>query len=109
MGMGALVSDIKAMRPGPGQRVPEIMIVSPPPILEDLKGWDSVFDGGRAKSLRLAEEYSRVADATEVHFFDAGSVVESSAVDGFHLDRAGHAKLAAALADAIEAIGWPPQ
>jgi lysophospholipase L1-like esterase len=68
-----------------------------------------VFDGGRAKSLKLAEEYARVADAMEVHFFDAGSVVESSTVDGFHLDREGHAKLAAAIADAIEAIGWPAQ
>jgi lysophospholipase L1-like esterase len=109
MGMGALVQDIKAVRPGPGQKIPEIMLVSPPPILEDLKGWDSVFDGGRAKSLLLAGEYARVADAMEVHFFDAGSVVWSSEIDGFHLDRDGHATLAAAFAEAIEAIGWPAQ
>lgn len=106
MGMGALVQDIKAMRPGPEQRIPEIMLVAPPPILADLKGWDSVFEGGRAKSLRLAEEYARIADAMEVHFFDAGGVVESSEVDGFHLDRAGHATLAGAIASAIEMIGW---
>ena len=85
------------------------MIVSPPPILADLKGWDSVFEGGREKSLKLAEEYARIADANEVLFFDAGSVVESSDVDGFHLDRAGHAALAAALAEEIVAIGWPDE
>ena len=106
MGMGALVQDIKAMRPGHDQKIPEIMIVAPPPILDDLKGWDSVFEGGREKSLKLAEEYARIADAMEVHFFDAGGVVESSDVDGFHLDPAGHAALAAALAEEIVAIGW---
>ena len=66
-----------------------------------------MFDGGRAKSLQLAGEYERVADQLEVHFFDAGKVVKSSPVDGFHLDRDGHARLAAAMAEAIEDIGWP--
>ena len=107
MGMGALVSDIKSLRAGVDMRIPEIMIVSPPPILEDLKGWDSVFEGGREQSLRLAEEYARIADAAEVHFFDAGSVVQSSPADGFHLDMAGHAMLGQAMAEAVESIGWP--
>jgi lysophospholipase L1-like esterase len=109
MGIGALAQDIKALRPGVGQRVPEIMIVSPPPILQDLRGWESVFEGGWAKSLRLAEEYARVADMVEVHFFDAGSVAESSPVDGFHLDLEGHRALAHGIAEAVEAIGWPDE
>lgn len=109
MGMGALVQDIKSMPAGIGGKIPEIMLVSPPPILEDLRGWDGVFEGGREKSLKLADEYGRIADAMEVHFFDAGSAVESSAVDGFHLDAENHAKLAQAMAEAIEAIGWPEQ
>ncbi|UJQ95481.1 SGNH/GDSL hydrolase family protein [Mariluticola halotolerans] len=107
MGMGALVQDIKELRAGPGQRIPEIMIVSPPPILEDLHGWESVFEGGRAKSMQLASEFARIADALEVHFFDAGSVVESSTADGFHLDAEGHRRLGIAMTEAVEAIGWP--
>jgi lysophospholipase L1-like esterase len=107
LGMGALVRDTIAMRPGPQQKVPEIMIVSPPPILQDLRGWDNVFEGGRAKSLGLAAEYERLADQLEVHFFEAGKVAESSAIDGFHLDREGHRKLGAAIAEAVENIGWP--
>lgn len=109
MGVGALVRDTIGMRVGRQQKVPEIMIVSPPPILEDLRGWDAVFDGGRVKSLRLASEYERIADQLEVHFFDAGKVVQPSAVDGFHLDREGHAKLGAAIAEAIADIGWPDE
>lgn len=109
MGIGALAQDIKGLRAGIDQKVPEIMIVSPPPILDDLRGWESVFEGGHAKSLRLADEYARIADMVEVHFFDAGSVVQSSPVDGFHLDAAGHRRLGEAMAEAIEAIGWPEQ
>lgn len=107
MGMAALVQDIKEMRAGVGLRVPEIMIVAPPPILENLKGWEAVFAGGREKSLQLAAEYERVADACEVHFFDAGAVSASSELDGFHLDRDNHRLLGLALAEAVISIGWP--
>ena len=109
MGMGALVQDIKGLRAGIDLKIPEIMVVSPPPILEDLHGWESVFEGGRDKSLLLAREYARIADALEVHYFDAGSVVESSPIDGFHLDVDGHNRLGHAMAEAIEAIGWPDE
>lgn len=107
MGMAALVNDIKDMRAGIGLRVPEIMIVSPPPILENLKGWEPVFAGGREKSLQLAAEYEKVADACEVHFFDASLTCVSSDIDGFHLDRENHRLLGVALGEAVTSIGWP--
>lgn len=107
MGVGALVSDIKSMPVGIDGKTPEIMIISPPPILTDLKGWDSVFDGGRKKSLQFAKEFERIADAQEVHFYDAGSIVASSEVDGFHLDIPAHKTLGEAIALEVEAIGWP--
>ncbi len=106
LGMGALVTDIKSMPAGVDGRIPEIMLVSPPPISAELHEWADVFDGGHEKSKRLAAEYERVAEAQELHFFDAGSVVSSSDRDGFHLDIPGHRALGEALAEEIEAIGW---
>lgn len=106
LGIGTLVQDVKRLRPGPDQSIPEIMIVSPPPILIDLKGWESVFDGGREKSHQLAGEYARIAEVMDLHFVDAGSIVNSSDVDGFHLDRPAHAKLGTAIADVIETVDW---
>lgn len=106
MGIGCLVHDIKELTPGPGGTVPEIMIVSPPPMLDDLKEWESVFSGGQAKSRRLALEFEIIADSLEVHFFDAGSVVTCSPADGFHLDAEAHRALGIALAREVEAIGW---
>lgn len=106
MGVGALVQDIKTMPAGIDGAIPEILIVSPPPVCDDLKEWQSVFEGAQAKSHLLASEYERIAEAQEVHFFNAGLVVQSSEEDGFHLDRDAHAKLGEAIVEEIEAIGW---
>ncbi|MGO4841800.1 hydrolase, partial [Rhizobiaceae sp. 2RAB30] len=106
MGIGCLVYDIKELTPGPGGTVPEIMIVAPPPMLDDLREWESIFSGGQAKSRRLALEFEIIADSLEVHFFDAGSVVTCSPADGFHLDGQAHRALGMALAREVEAIGW---
>jgi lysophospholipase L1-like esterase len=108
MGVRVLIEDIKSLDVGRNGRSPEILLVSPPPIREDLRGWEPVFAGGYQKSLELAREYESVADATEVHFFDAGSVVSSTADDGFHLDLEGHAILGRAMCEQIENIGWAP-
>ena len=107
MGMGVLVHDIKEIATGPGGRVPEIMLVAPPPILPDLGEWGGIFAGAPEKSRQLALEFEYLADSLEVHFFDAGSVVASSTVDGFHLDADAHQALGRALALEIDAIGWP--
>lgn len=106
LSVGALVQDIKDASVGPDKRDPRMLIVSPPPILEDLKGWDSVFEGGREKSFRLAEEYARVADVMGVMFLDAGLHSPSSLVDGFHLDAGGARSLGLAVLDVINSIDW---
>lgn len=107
MGVRALIEDIGSLDAGCDGRMPEVLLVSPPPVLKDLRGWEPVFAGAYEKSHALAAEYEKVADAMEVHFFDAGSVVSSGTDDGFHLDLEGHAKLGDALAAQIELIGWP--
>jgi lysophospholipase L1-like esterase len=107
MGIGALILDIKALAPGHENKVPEILVISPPPICRDLKGWESVFDGAFEKSYLLATEYERIADAHGARFLDAGSVVNSSEADGFHLDIPGHRKLGQAVADWIASMDQP--
>ena len=106
MGIGCLVYDIKELTPGPGGKVPEIMIVSPPPMLDELHEWSSIFDGAPAKSRQLALEFEIMADSLEVHFFDAASVCECDPADGFHLSADANVALGNALADEIRSIGW---
>ncbi|HWK68006.1 MAG TPA: SGNH/GDSL hydrolase family protein [Rhizobiaceae bacterium] len=109
MGIGCLVHDIKELMPGPRGTIPEIMIVAPPPMLDDIKEWQPIFAGAPEKSRRLALEFEIIADSLEVHFFDAGSVVSCDPLDGFHINGEAHAILGAALAREVEAIGWPDE
>ena len=109
MGIGCLVHDIKELLPGRGGTVPEIMVVSPPPMLDDIKEWRGIFAGGPEKSRQLAMEFEIIADSLEVHFFDAGSVASCDPIDGFHINREAHAALGLALAREVEAIGWPDE
>lgn len=106
MGIGCLVYDIKELAPGPGGSTPEIMIVAPPPMQDDVKEWKSIFAGAPEKSRLLALEFEVLADSLELHFFDAGSVVSCSEADGFHIDAEAHRLLGTALARAVDAIGW---
>lgn len=106
MGIGCLIYDIKELSPGPDGRVPEIMIVAPPPMLDNLEEWSAIFDGAPQKSHELALEFEIMADSLEVHFFDAASVAKCDPADGFHLNAAANRGLGLAIAQEIEAIGW---
>jgi len=107
MGLGCLIYDIKELTPGPGGTVPEIMIVAPPPMRDDIKEWEPIFSGAQKKSHELALQFEIVADSLEVHFFDAGSVVDCDPQDGFHINQQAHENLGVALAREVESIGWP--
>jgi lysophospholipase L1-like esterase len=104
MGMQALVGDIRAARVGRDEGMPEVILVAPPPIRKELRGWEAVFAGGYEKSLQLAGEYRAVAEVQGCIFFDAGSVAGAGPVDGFHLDVASHRALGRALAGELKTI-----
>lgn len=106
MGVGCLIHDVRELAVGPGGKAPEIMLVSPPPMLEDIKEWEAIFKGAQSKSRELALQFEIIADSLEVHYFDAGSVCECDPRDGFHINAEAHAALGVALAREVEAIGW---
>ena len=100
-GVGVLVDVVKAAGVGPAGGVPEIVVVSPAPILGKLPGHADMFAGAYDKSQEMAGRYRALAGEKGVHFFEAGSVIKSSKVDGFHLDPDSHATLGKALAKVI--------
>lgn len=106
MAVSVLVHDIREFATRQDGSQSEIMIVSPPPMLQDLKEWGPVFAGASEKSHCLALEFERIADSLECHFFDAGSVARSHEDDGVHLGADAHLALGQALAQEVEAIGW---
>lgn len=81
--------------------VPEIILVSPPPILRDLRAWQKVFEGGFQKSRDLASEYADVAKAQGIGILNAGEHASCSPIDGFHIDKTGARSLGMVLGELI--------
>ena len=101
--VGALVHAVRHSYCGPGTAQPAVLLVAPPPILE-AGCLAEIFEGGAAKSLRLAGAYAGIAKRHGAAFLDAGTVIASSRLDGVHFDAAEHVKLGRAVAAALKAM-----
>ena len=96
-GAGRLADVVAASGCGRDEGAPSVLLVCPPPLAR-LDPLDEVFEGGREKSQQLAGRYAAVAEERGCAFFDAGTVISSSDVDGIHLDEPEHERLGVALA-----------
>jgi lysophospholipase L1-like esterase len=103
-GLAAIIRAIRRAPIEPGIPAPAILVVAPPPIQEPQGPIAPKFLGAPAKCVGLAVELGRVADQEVCHFFDAGTVIGSSVVDGVHLDADQHAVLGRALADIVRPL-----
>lgn len=97
-GIASLVFDIRTAPIEPGMPVPPILLVCPPPIQTPRGTIASKFAGAESRGTGLAAVYQEIAYILNCHFFDAGTVVTSSRIDGVHLDAEQHLSLGLALA-----------
>jgi lysophospholipase L1-like esterase len=96
-GVAALVGVIRNAPIEPGMVVPPVLLVAPPPI-QTPKGLGAPkFSGGDLKCVGLADAYREMATVLGCSFFDAGTVVSASRVDGVHLNAAAQITLGKAL------------
>jgi lysophospholipase L1-like esterase len=79
----------------------KILVVCPPPI-EVAGVFTTMFAGADRKSRELSARLGEVAKKSGAGFFDAGSVIQSSPVDGIHFDAAAHITLGHAIAKQVE-------
>jgi lysophospholipase L1-like esterase len=99
-GIGILGEMVLSSGCGPGGAAPGLLIAAPAPVIETGR-FAASFAGAEEKSLRFAECWRGSAELLGAGFFDAGSVVSSSEIDGIHLDAASHRALGEALAAVI--------
>lgn len=104
-GMATLVGAIRQAPIEPGMPVPPILILAPPPMGEARGPIVPKFEGARPRSAGLAAAYQQLAAELGCHFFDAGCVTPSSAVDGIHLDADQHQALGRAMVGVVAALG----
>lgn len=103
-GILALVSAIRAAPIEPGMPVPQVLVVAPPAIQTPKGPIAPKFEGGERKCIGLAAAYRKVCEEIGCSFFDAGSVITSSNIDGVHLDIEQHLALGNAVSRVVEAL-----
>ncbi len=87
----------------PDRAAPQVVLVAPPAVttLTDL---DQMFAGAVEKSRHFSRYYRQAAERARLPFFDAGSVIVSSEIDGIHFETNEHRKLGEALADDVRRL-----
>ncbi|UCB45347.1 MAG: SGNH/GDSL hydrolase family protein [Spirochaetota bacterium] len=98
--IGHLIEIILKSSCGREDGPPQVLLLAPPP-LGKLDEYAETFSGGVEKSKRLPQYYRRVADQYECKFFDTSSVIQSSKVDGLHIDPEDHVILGKAIAQIV--------
>jgi lysophospholipase L1-like esterase len=84
---------------------PNLLIVSPPRITAtDNAEFDAMFEGGVEASPSMASQYAALADEIGCGFFDAGTVAETTPLDGVHLDAENTRKIGKALAPVVRVM-----
>ena len=84
---------------------PQILIVAPPAVSRTENAeFKEMFAGGDEASKRLAPQYAVLADEVGCGFFDAGSVAETTPLDGVHLDAENTRKIGQALAPIVRVM-----
>jgi len=105
-GIKELALQVKSFRYGPAYPVPEILIVSPIILGEDIE--NSIFTGftstARNRSKELAPLYKKVADELECGYFDASTVACASGIDSLHMEADSHIRIAEALLNIVREL-----
>ncbi len=107
-GIGVLLGKMTLALAGRNGGVPKALVICPPPILNTFGKFDffgEMFAGGREKSLRFPKFYQDVAKEAGASFFDAGTVIATSAYDGIHFDPNMQAKLGRTVAGVVKSLG----
>jgi lysophospholipase L1-like esterase len=94
----ALGPEMAARHPGL-----KLLLICPPPV-QELGPLTGEFIGAAAKSKGLAPALRRYCAARSIGFLDAGTVLETSPIDGIHYAPEGHAALSEAVATALKAL-----
>ncbi len=99
--VGALVKMIQQSAAGIDGAAPEVLMLCPPPVGK-LTELADMFFGAKEKSKALDRYYRMQADELGCAYLNMGDYIQSSDIDGIHLDADSHLKMAEILAAKIK-------
>lgn len=104
-GMARLVSIIRTYDHGMEFLAPQILLISPPAVSRTENAeFKDMFASGDKASKELAPLYAALADEEGCGFFDAGSVAETTPLDGVHLDAENTRAIGHAIAPVVRVM-----
>jgi lysophospholipase L1-like esterase len=99
-GAQRIVTAIQNSKTGPGDTSPKVLWICPPPTVKS-PGFEHLFADSVELSKKLPPWFKQLAQESGVPLLEAGTVVQTSAVDGIHFDPDEHRKLAEAVAKIV--------
>ena len=103
-GLEELTVIIKDRAKNKAGNTPQIIIVSPPHVNENVEGAGEKYKGSEDKLSILAEEYKKLAEREGCLFVNIASHVIPSQKDGLHLEPESHRRIAEVLASKIQSL-----
>mgnify|MGYP003409880821 CR=1 FL=1 len=101
-GMRFLGNIILASQAGRGNKAPQLLLMSPPPLIST--NLLPHFTGAVEKSEQLAKQYTDAAQELGCHFLNAGDFARTSDLDGVHWEASEHLSLGKAVAEFIKGM-----
>lgn len=101
--VGTLIDIIQRSECGPGESVPQVLVLCPPPVGK-LTLFAQMFAGAAPKSRLLADFYRQVAEIYECPFLNTGKLIKSSDRDGIHWEAEDHIRVGQAVAARVREL-----
>lgn len=103
-GMRNLIHCVKTSNKGPEGSAPKILFIAPQPIIKVDNLHPQLDDSSIEKSKKLASIYASLAEEEKCAFLNAGDYIQSSLIDGVHLDETACKDIALAIATKVKTI-----
>ncbi|WP_372597199.1 SGNH/GDSL hydrolase family protein [Amphritea sp.] len=103
-GVASLVQTIRKAPIEPGMHIPRILLLCPPPIIQPKGVIADKFRGAEVRWTGFNRALKKIAAETDCDFFDTGTVISASKIDGIHLDLEQHQQLALSIHPIIQGI-----
>lgn len=103
LGVSTLITMIQKSNTGIEGLSPDILLLSPTP-LGVLDEYAQMFEGGKEKSEKLTEYYSKLANEFKCEFINTSEYISTSLSDGLHFDKEDHKILGQTIADKVQQL-----
>lgn len=103
LGAGVLVNIIKKCNFGPDGKAPEVLLICPPPVKE-IGDFAEMMEGAEEKYKKIPFLYKNIAKLNNCYYLDISNKISPSKIDGLHLEKSQHEKLALLIYDYLTKI-----